>query len=251
LPSGFSAFFVDLPVSESCVAVVNGVLLAPEVVSERRISLSLGGGVLIDGRRKEYLFPYVPDAVLLGGKEIPHEEMIFLNGEEIKMSQFKELFLDNVSHLLGHNIIEYKDKKITFMLLQSDKSKREYKKYGYVFSGDELSPTLTLLDGDAYCLIGLSLTIPSVEKSDTRRIQKENVAAFSLLFSREHPQVLVSARRLKDRLDTAVKNRSISVKVSEELINNYYDIGEISSVSAFILGLEPTPKEQLTANEPS
>ena len=137
------------------------------------------GGLIIDSRKNEYLYPFSPNRFFYDDQPIPDSETVVFNGLSSSLSEFKNHLNNLPTKAIHHFIMEYKDSVYKFDLLKGGST--PIRRLGFPISNNQIEPNLKLLESedDAFirCLISRSIS----RKSKPNRKRKEIFAALNLL----------------------------------------------------------------------
>ncbi|MBB3059243.1 hypothetical protein [Microbulbifer rhizosphaerae] len=181
LPRGYLAFLYTLDTNPAHPLWYKaGKLCFDE--KDRIQALSLEGGLLIDGRKKQYLSPYCPRALSVGGKKLAHHVDIQVNDETMSVGQFFGQLHRGMSFPINPYTVVYGGRRLSFEMRTIDSQVKCDFTLGYPLESDELSPTIALVEPEDEALIGMSLRSSGKFRTPlSARQSKERHIALSLL----------------------------------------------------------------------
>ena len=179
LPRGYLAFLYALNTNPAYPLWYKaGKLYFDE--KDRIQALSLEGGLLIDGRKKQYLSPYYPRTLSVGGKVLAHHVNIQVNDETISVGQFFERLHRGTSFSIEPYTIIYEGRRLSFEMRTIDCQAECDFTLGYPLASESngLSPTITLVELEDEALIGMYLCSHGkcLELLSTRQAKERHIA---------------------------------------------------------------------------
>lgn len=139
------------------------------------------GGLIIDSRKNEYLYPFSPSHFFYDDQPIPDTETVVFNGLSSSLLEFKNHLNNLPANASHHFILEYKDSVFKFDLLKGDST--TIRRLGFPISNNHIEPNLKLLESKDDALIGCLISRSIDRKSKLKRKKKEDFAALNLLCS--------------------------------------------------------------------
>ncbi|MFC1749147.1 hypothetical protein ACFL2V_10120 [Pseudomonadota bacterium] len=208
LPSGFIALYGNYDGHASFdLSFKSGRLFFCDSKNDAR-SIKLIGGILIDGRKNEYLSPFSPKSFLVDGKELNIGASVEVNGERRTVYDFRKE-LENLSALSrAHYSVSFGRFYVEFEMRESLSENMPKQLLGFPINIDIIQPTLTTIDPGADSLVGMAITAKRNIARLSRRKSKEVYAALSLLFiNNGNSGVHVSDDEIKIISDFLGKNK--------------------------------------------
>ena len=194
--------------------------------------ITLRGGILLDGRSRKYLAPFLPKQIVYNKSELSSDSVLVVNEVNRTYSEFKAE-LENISpHTDAYYKIQIGTNQVEFEIYANNSQDKFNALLGFQFKGGILAPIIDTIDVQERALIGFILPRRRTFFAQSRRRQSEVKAALFLLAKEWDERYLQKMNESEiDFLYSKLKENRIPRELQEIMSQKIYKYKSIPLIS--------------------